>query len=291
MQRLLELLKAKGHIVLFCLIEIVAILLLIRGSNYHNSVFLSSSNVVVGKLTEVTTAADAYIGLKRANAELLQRNADLQKEVLGLKSQIERLTIDTLVYQRLVRDTTSTPFPYDYIAARVVGNSLFSKSNYLTINKGWADGIRPDMGVVSIQGVVGVVSAVGAHYAKVIPLINNHFSVSCKLVSKGPFGDLHWDGVDYEHTLLTHLPKHLEYSIGDTVCTSGYSAIFPEGVYVGVVTEEVTSSDDNFYTLRVKLNTDFSRLKNVFVIKNYMRSELDSLRNKSPRDLISPVAP
>lgn len=289
MYRLLEFLKHKGSHLLFILLEIVAILLLLKGSNYHNSVVLSSANILTGKATEVLTTANTYLGLRETNVELMQKNAELEKEVLKLKSTIERLTVDTLVHNKLIRDSLERAFPYEYITAKVVGNSLFSKSTFITIDKGSANGIRSDMGVVAPNGVVGVITSVGKHYSKVVPLINNAFSISCKIGNSQHVGTLTWDGRDYRHTLLTHLPKHVGYHIGDTVCTSGYSAIFPENIFVGVVEEEGASSDDNFYALRVKINTDFSSLKDVYVILNYDREErkkLETTKISHPTDSV-----
>ena len=243
---------------------------------------LSSSSLVTGRLTEIATIADSYMGLKETNTGLMQRNAELEKEVLRLQSTIERLTVDTLVYNRLIRDSVTRPFPYQYVTAKVVGNILLSKSNFLTINKGSNDGIRADMGVVSSNGVVGVVKAVSPHYAKVIPVINSAFAISCKLRRSEYFGTLTWDGVDYEHTQLTHLPKHVQFNTGDSVYTSGYSSIFPENVYVGRVVAQSSSPDDNFNSLQVALSTDFGNLKMVYVIINYDRDERQAVEEERP---------
>jgi rod shape-determining protein MreC len=146
-------------------------------------------------------------------------------------------------------------------------------SNYITLDKGAKDGIKPDMGVVSVRGVVGIVFTVDEHFSVVIPLLNPKSKLSCKLNSGDYYGSLSWDGRDVHYANLEELPNHVEFQKGDTVVTSGFSAIFPPGLPVGTVVEMDNSRDHNFYSLKVKLATDFQRLKNVRVIQNDFQQE------------------
>jgi rod shape-determining protein MreC len=213
----------------------------------------------------------SYIQLREENKKLFERNGLLELEILDLEQQLETLRTDRLSYDNAMID--STVHQYHSIAARVVNNSVTRLSNYITINKGANDGIKPDMGVMSIQGVVGIVSTVAEHFSVVIPLLNPKSKLSCKLNSGDYYGSLSWDGRDAHYANLEELPNHVEFQQGDTVVTSGFSSIFPPGLRVGTVVEMDNSRDHNFYSLKIKLATDFQRLKNVRVIQNDFQRE------------------
>lgn len=274
MNRLIEFLKANAHLILFVWLEVIALLLLFNGSVYRNSVLLSSTSVVTGYITEVANKSNEYIGLKDANIELMRRNALLEQEVQILRYQLNKLEVDSLSWNRLTNDSILRPFPYQYRVAQVAGNTLFGGNNYLTIDMGMKQGIYNDMGVVSNEGVVGVVETAGSSYAKVIPLINKSFNLNGKIANeRTSVGTLSWDGKDRTHTLLTNLPKHAPYEVGDSVVTSGYSSIFPEGLFIGTVVGEGESPNDNFKAVRVRLGVSFDTIKYVYVLLNYERNE------------------
>lgn len=272
MNRLIEFLKANAHHILFIILEVVALLLLFNGSVYRNSVFLSSASIVTGSITEVANKTNEYMGLKDANVDLMNRNALLEQEVQQLKYKLNRLQVDSLSWNRLTNDSILRPFPYQYMVAQVTGNVLFSGNNYLTIDMGTKQGIHNDMGVVSNDGIVGVIQASGSSYSKVIPLINKSFNLNGKVSNESGFvGTLAWDGRDIEHTLLINLPKHAPYEVGDSVVTSGFSSIFPEGLFIGTVIGEGESPNDNFRALKIKLGVSFDTIKYVYVLQNYER--------------------
>ena len=150
----------------------------------------------------------------------------------------------------------------------MINNSISRPYNYITVEKGTIDGVAPEMGVVDQNGVVGVVNVVSEHYARIISLLNPQFRLSCKLKGSDVFGSLVWDGGSPEEALLEELPKHTVYEPGDTIVTSGYSSVFPEGIPVGTIKSADRGVDDNFFTLRIKLFTDFSRLSTVRIISN-----------------------
>ena len=280
MHRLLEFLRSNLHLLLFIILEVVAFVWLFRGSTYHNSVFLSSANRATGAVIEYANKSNEYIGLRDANIALMERAAQLEMENQQLKYQMKRLEVDSLSWQRLSTDSVMRPFPYQYKVAQVVGTTLFGGDNFLTIDMGSNAGVYNDMGVLSNLGVVGVVKTTGQKYAKVIPLINSSFNLICKPSPLSQFvGTLAWDGKDLEHSLLTNLPKHAPYNIGDSVVTSGYSSIFPEGLFVGTVIGEGESPNDNFRALKVKLGVPFATLKYVYVVQNFEREERKEVEN------------
>ncbi|MBR8702647.1 rod shape-determining protein MreC [Porphyromonas levii] len=278
MNRLLEFLRSNIHLIIFVLLEVGAFVWLFRGSTYHESVFLSSANRATGAVIEYANKSNEYIGLRDANIALMERAAQLEMENQQLKYQLKRLEVDSLAWQRLSTDSIIRPFPYHYEVAQVVGTTLFGGDNYLTIDIGSKDGVYNDMGVLSNLGVVGVVKTTGQKYAKVIPLVNRNFNLNCKPSPQSQFvGTLAWDGKDLEHSLLTNLPKHAPYNKGDSVVTSGYSSIFPEGLFVGTVEGEGDSPNDNFRALRIKLGAPFATLKYIYVVQNFEREEREEI--------------
>jgi rod shape-determining protein MreC len=192
------------------------------------------------------------------------------------------MNADTTTFRGFVRkEKEQQPFPYDVVMAKVVNNSVMYLSNYITIDKGRKDGIRPDMGVISEGGVVGIVSMVSDHYAVVIPLLNPKFRLSCKVLGSSYFGSMSWDGRSARYAKLDELPRHVEFKEGDIIVTSGFSAIFPEGIMVGNVSSFERQHNDNFYSLTVRLTTDFHRLNNVMVIRNYRHEEQIQLEQEA----------
>lgn len=273
MDRFLEFLRANSHTFLFLIFEVIAWALLFGSSDYRRSAVWGTANSVTGKITEISHSINSYTGLREANVELMRQNAMLEVRALRLRAMLNRLTLDTLSWKRLAGDSVERPFPYGYVAAEVVGNTKTPKSNYLTLNVGTAEDVLPDMGVVGPQGVVGVVEAVGTSYAKVLPLVNSKFEVSAKISGSDYVGTMVWDGRDLTHSQITNLPKHMKYEVGDSVFTSGFSNIFPEHIFIGLVEGEGESENDNFFSLRVKLATNFNTVKYVYVLVDYDRQE------------------
>ena len=167
---------------------------------------------------------------------------------------------------------------YSFVMAHVISNSIAQTNNYITIDRGHLDGVSPEMGVIDQNGVVGIVNVVGPHAARVISLLNPHIRLSCKLRASGFYGSLVWDGKSPQHAVLEELPKHLNWHKGDTIVTSGYSAVFPEGIIVGTVEGLARGMSDSFVSLRIRLTTNFSQLSSVRVITNSMKEQIDALR-------------
>lgn len=216
----------------------------------------------------------SYFSLREINEDLQVQNARLEEELLGMKAQLQ------LYREKYYADTMSvidSLRPYRFIIASVINNSVHKPYNYITINKGSVDGLRPEMGVVDQNGIVGVVNIVGDHYSRLISLLNPNFRLSCKVKGNEAFGSLVWNGDNTQEALLEELPRHTVYNTGDTVITSGYSAMFPEGIPVGIVVGNEKTIDDNFYTLRVKLFTDFSRLSTVRVIASDIAGDIKAV--------------
>ena len=236
---------------------------------YQQSVYLTSANSVSATVYGAMSAISGYFNLHSINASLEQRNMALEQEAIMLRSQVRDLMLrlpDSVVTQPALQS-------YRMVPATVISNSVWQNNNHILINRGSADGIEPQMGVMDHGGVVGVVEVVGPHSARVISLLNSELSISCKLRGSEFFGRLIWEGDDPRYAVLEHLPKHTTYSVGDTVVTSGYSDVFPEGVIVGTVEGKAHELSAGDVQLKVALTTNFSQLNAVRVIVNYDAAE------------------
>ena len=260
---------------------ILSFVLLVRNNPYQQSVYLTSANAVCATVYEGISSVTDYFHLKGINDDLQERNALLEMELVDLRARVNDLKMqlpDTLKSQPVLQH-------FDFVVAHVISNSIAQTNNYITINRGEADGIKPEMGVVDQTGVVGIVNVVGKHSARIISLLNPDIRLSCKLRDSEFFGSMVWEGGDSRYAVLEELPKHLTYQVGDTIVTSGFSTVFPEGIIVGTVEGRARNLSDSFVSLKVRLTTNFSQLSTVRVITNDMAEELRMLE-VNPNDTI-----
>ncbi|MDD6471551.1 MAG: rod shape-determining protein MreC [Bacteroidales bacterium] len=262
---------------LFLLLEVTSFVLLFRYNNYQQGVFFTSSNAVMGKIYEEIGIANSYFQLRTVNESLLDRNTQLERQVAFLKRQLSEKQADETELESLDRVDSAKMI---IRKANVVKNSINQADNYITLDKGSADGIRPEMGVIDAKGVVGIVYKTSAHYALVISLLNSKSAVSCKIAGSEYFGYMRWDQGDSRYAYLKDLPRHVDFNIGDTVVTSGYSAVFPEGIMIGRVESVSDSHDGLSYLLKVRLSTDFGKIGSVRVIERKERMEQNELEKK-----------
>jgi rod shape-determining protein MreC len=243
--------------------------------------------VITGALSSFSNTLFSYFDLQKVNQELLEQNSVLEMEVARLHKQINENATDTASFELVLSgdsDSASRSNSYQYMPARIVRNSVGYLHNYITINKGAKDGIRPDMGVVSPQGVAGIVSDVSEHYSIVISLLNVKSTLSCKIQHTNFSGALSWKGDDLQHAYLEQIATHAIFQAGDTIVTSGYSAIFPPGIMVGVVESFKRQDDDNFYSLKIRLFTDFQSLSGIYVIDNPLQKEQTELEREARKN-------
>lgn len=283
MRKLLDFLVRKRHWFLFLLLEIVSLMLIYRNNAYQRNIIFSSANVVTGHIASVSGYVTSYLNLRETNKDLLERNGELEMQLLELQDRIEMMKADTARFAGFAPDSTEE-FPYSFILADVANNSVSHLSNYITVRKGHKDGVAPDMGVVSERGVIGIVSTVSDHFSVIIPLLNPKFRLSCKVLGSSYFGSLSWDGRSVRVAKLDELPRHVEFQKGDTIVTSGYSAVFPAGIIVGTIADFEKQHDDNFYSLKVELATHFESLKTVRIIRNYRQQEQNGIEQEAKKN-------
>ncbi len=276
MRNLLEFLAKYNHWFVFLILEVVSMVLLFQYNSYQGSAWFSSANAVTGKLYEWDANVETFFSLTKVNQELTQRNAYLEQEVQKLSDSLVSVTKDSSIYHR---DQFALLRNYRLIPAKVVANSVDKPGNLMTIDKGSADGIHKDMGVISGTGVVGIVYLVAEHYAIVIPVLNTKSNISCMIQNRGYFGYLRWKGGVSDLAYLEEVPRHAHFKLGDYVVTSGYSAVFPPGVRVGRILHVFNSADGLSYRVQLRLSTDFARLRYVCVIDDAaMKERLEIMR-------------
>lgn len=278
MYRLLQLLHSYRAFLFLLFIEIVCIWLLVRNNPYHSAAYFHSSNEIIGRIFLTRKNISQYFDLPVVNEELANDNAQL-RELLS-KSQVPVIVkskFDSIKLSHLDYD-------YKYLSAKVINNSTRLTHNFITINKGAANGVEPDMGVVSANGIVGKVMSVSQNFATVSTLLNSDVFVSAYLKRSNTFSSINWDGSDILKTKMLFVPRHIQLEKGDEVVTSGYNSIFPENVLIGFVDDFSHAENASWYDIDVNLSNDFSTLAYVYVIKNPMKEERIKLESSNTQE-------
>lgn len=287
MQSLLKFILRYGNFLLFILLEVAAFLLVVWSNAYPRSSALSTANRLVAWQYETVSEVTGYFGLKGVNERLAAENAALRSQIEN-NGQVTGCSGACMPINRcvpacyLAQDSAASMMREQvvYHEGKVVQMTMNGMRNYLTINRGEEDGVYEGMGVRNEEGAVGIVATVGKHYSVVLPLINIETRLSCRFLKNDYIGTLQWDGLDTRFADLADVATHLEVNIGDTIVTSGLSTSFPAGVPVGVVEECRLEEGASYYTVRVRLATDFRRLRHIEVIDNEDVEEIQGLRIK-----------
>lgn len=272
---LLDFIRKYSCYFLFVILEMASMALLFRFNSYQGSVWFSAANSVVACVNEAYTDIVSFIHLQEVNRELTDKNIALQRETELLRQKLVDVTKDTTVTERLMLEKL---VGYAMVPAKVVSNSAERANNYLVIDKGTEDGIRPEMGVVGGGGVVGIVYLTGPHHSLVIPVTNRKSSISCRVRGQNYFGYLQWDGTSMLHAYLDDVPRYAKVHDGQAIETSGYSAVFPPGIFVGRVRKVSNSADGQSYRLDITLGTNFANIRDVSVVTTPYKAEIDTLQ-------------
>ncbi|MEW5845237.1 MAG: rod shape-determining protein MreC [Bacteroidota bacterium] len=256
---------------------IFLILLGISLSLYFNTTYYQKSQVgaltksISGFWHKQASQVTSVFDLQRSNILLLMENVKLRNELEGYKLRLQMLQ-DSFMR---IEDTAGI---FRYIPARVVDNSINSRHNFITIDAGIVDGAYKGMGVICKNGVVGIVSATTNHYSSVISLLNTDLKVSAMHKKSGAFGAVSWDGMNYRRVILDEIPLHVNVAVGDTIVTSGFSAIFPKDIPIGRVVD-FYNKDGSFLSITVELFADFKTLDYVYLVTSRVKSEVDRLQS------------
>lgn len=279
MHTLLNFFIKHNHWFLFLLLEGIGVMLIVQFNNYQNAKMFTSANSVAGNLFAAITDVNSYFALKSENARLLQYNKELNGQVTALKARLAQHQ-DSAMVATLPHKANG----FFYNSATVVNNALNAVNNYITIDKGTADGVEAEMGVFCNEGVVGIIYTASKHYSVVIPLLNSKSSISCRVKGSDSFCTLQWDGSDTRYSYLVDLPRYTKFEIGDTVVTSGFSSIFPADIPVGIIERTEDSDDGMFAQARVELFTNFATLRKVYIVGNEGRKEQWELENSISKE-------
>lgn len=289
--------RFRGALV-FGLLEIISLYLFITNNSYQRAAFFNSANSYAGQVLARRTQVVDYFHLAEMNQQLVVENANLRQQLtpsdtIRREADLVALPparIDSLKRIRYKRPTSHPDTlllgqqrlpardpSYPLIPARVINNMLHNVDNYLTLNVGSANGVRPGLGVVATDGVVGRVKVVSKHYATVTSLLHSKTSIASKIKRDGTFGTIRWLGDDPTHALLDNVLRETKLVKGDTIVTSSYNSVFPEGIFIGTIDSFVKEPDKNFWTVRVRLGINFANLTYVYVVTNRNKAERDTL--------------
>ncbi len=276
MHQLIYFLRKYRFFLFFLLLETIALSLVINNHSFHRSKFVSSANGITGGFFNKVSSISDYFQLAEENSELIEENTTL-------KNRYEQLlhTLDSVSEFRVI-DTTQYYQQYIYISGRIQKNQYSRANNFLTIDLGVRDSIDKEMAVINSKGVIGITEKVSSNYARVQSILNSKSSISVKLKKdNNQLGNLQWDGKDYNIVQLLGLPRQADIQKGDTIITSGNSAIFPGGIPVGTAIDVQGGETSVNRVVNVKLFNDMSSLKNIYVIKNFDKIEIRQVESDS----------
>jgi rod shape-determining protein MreC len=272
MLRLFQFIVRYQAFLFLILLEILSGWLVIRNNHYQNAAFFNSSNKIAGSIHNFNNNITSYFDLQQVNNHLVLENAQLHTDLSRLRNRLGQVN-QNLAAERVSIDN------YNFIPASVINNSTRKLNNYITIDKGQQDLVQPNMAVINNQGVVGKVKTASANFATIISILHPDVLTSALLKRTNTLCTVKWNGRDPEKAEILYVPRHLAVNVGDSVVCSGYNAIYPSGVPIGVVSKVDIKEESTFYDLEITFATKFDQLSFVFVVSNTLKLEKDSLEN------------
>jgi rod shape-determining protein MreC len=252
----------------FVVLEALSLVLISNTSYFGRSTLMAKADAIKGIVDKYASGMGEYFSLKSANDALTKENAELRNRLDKLLT-ITALDNDTI---------PASPYrSHIFLPALVMENSLNRWDNYMILNKGRKQGVSVDMGVIAPDGIAGTVYRVSDNFCTVMSLLNTRRKLDAKLKKTGHHGPLEWNGKDIRRVDLTNIPAHIDVAIGDSVITGGHSLIFPEGIFIGTISEYKIDKGAH-YRISVELATDFQSLRQVYVIGSLRKPELDSFK-------------
>lgn len=275
MKNLIRFILRFHFVILFIIIEFVSLSVAFQFNNYQKAKVVKIIQNIKGFHHAKILSITEYLKLRETNEKLAFENVRLN----NILQQAYRS--DEIFFYK--KEDTIFKQQYYLTTAKVINNSVNKQHNFITLNKGFEQGVKPEMAVISPDGVVGIVFGVSKRYSTVISLLNTNLKISAKLKKDDYFGSLEWDGKDYRNAVLNEIPYHVNIRRGDTIITSVYSTIFPEGVLLGYI-DDFQVEGGNFYKIKVILSTDFKNLTYISLISNLHKQEQFKLENFFPDD-------
>ncbi len=268
MHNLLRFIKLNQTLLLFILVEGISIALLIKNNTYQSNKILEFSMQYTSAIYNQANSISEYVDLRKTNEYLIKENSKLH----------------TLLNKNHNNNNPSYKKEnFKYIPAKVINNSVKKRNNFITIDRGWKSGIANGMGVITNEGVIGVVHSVSENYSLIISLLNNKSAIGIFLKKNMHTGILKWKGFDYKTATINDFPAHIELNIGDTIITNSYSNIYPEGINIGSI-NNIKRDDNGFYTVHVSLFEDFNSLRYVYIVHSTESEEQILLEKSTLKD-------
>ena len=269
MQQIFNFLIRNKNSILFLILFAVSIFLTVQNHAFQKSRFISSANYVSGGIYSWSNNINTYLHLDEYNERLLEENNQLRNIISNINDSIS-------VEKQL--DSTSFEGDYMFRNARVINNNFAKIDNYLTLNRGEKSGIKPEFGVITSQGIVGIVDRVSNDYSRVISILNSRSRINAQLSNTNHFGSLVWDGKDPNIVQLIDVPRQAPLKKGDTIITGGRSLIFPEGLPIGSIEDFTLDQTQSYYTINIKLFNDMTNIGYVYIIENINKDAIEALQ-------------
>ncbi|WPY99047.1 rod shape-determining protein MreC [Christiangramia sp. OXR-203] len=269
MQQIFNFLIRNKNSILFLFLFAVSIFLTVQNHSFHKSRFISSANWVTGGIYSWSNGINTYLNLEEYNERLITENNELRNIISNMNDSIS-----------ISKQLDSTSFEGDYIfrPSRVINNNFAKIDNYLTLNRGENSGIQKEFGVITSQGIVGIVDRANNKYSRVISILNSRSRINAQLSSTNHFGSLVWNGEDPNIVQLIDVPRQAPVQKGDTIITGGRSLIFPEGLPIGSIEDFTLDQTQSYYTINIKLFNDMTNIGYVYVIENINKDEIKELQ-------------
>lgn len=273
MRNLFNFISRHHFFFLFLLLQVISFFLISQNNFYHRSIFINTTNLLTGNVYSIRNNFTEYFRLREINRQLAFEN-----QILLEGSNKTFLATDQQTF--VFRDTLYRK-QYSYINTRVINNSIRNRNNYITLDKGRIHGIRPDMGIITSQGVIGIIKEVSANFSSALSFLHSDIQISSKHEKSDHIGTLLWEGYDYTKATMLYVPPHVGLEIGDTIITSGFSQIFPAGIILGTIADFEVRRGDNFFTIEIDLAQDFNNLQFVYVVKDLFTEEITNIESRA----------
>ena len=238
-------------LIIFLLLQGYSINLYLNNNTFQNNILIEKTSNYTGEVYDLSNNIKEYFQLKNINNQLMSENSKLNN--LYSKNKINYLSDEK---------------DFNYLSAKVINNSIYKRNNYLTINKGKKHGIKDGMGVISTNGVIGIVHSTSENYALIISILNKQSAISICLKKQNNYGSLKWNGFNYREANVESIPNHVKITLGDTIITNGYSTIFPSEINIGTVKSYNTNNKTGNQDIIIDLFTDFNNIKYVYIVKS-----------------------
>ncbi|MFN8260576.1 MAG: rod shape-determining protein MreC [Chitinophagales bacterium] len=257
-------------LIIFVLLEIFALSLVYKSHKYQEVRFLNTSGNFTGTIMEYVNGINEFVHLGANNKVLQEENTQLRR----LVAYQNKYPSDSMLPK------SSSSYHFDYIPAKIVNNTISKSINFITIDKGSIDGIQKGLGVVSSNGVVGIVTNVSEHFSLVMSVVSVKSLIGVRHKKTNALGNLRWNGDDPYTLQVDGMSKTLPIKKNDTILTAGFSSIFPPDIVVATVKKLEPDESTSFYNMNVRLTNDINSLSYVYVVKNEKKKELDSLQTQ-----------